>query len=62
MQGDRLAIIPALHHLEDLRQALVWAEVVVLLKVSSVYPQVWQQLKQLNLLPHSSVVGPGQFL
>ena len=56
VQDDRLAIIPALHRLEDLRQVLTWAEVVVLLKVSSVYPQVWQQLKQLNLLQYSSIV------
>ena len=56
VQGDRLAIIPALHHLDDLTAALSWAEVVVLLKVSSVYPQVWQQLKQLNLLEQSAIV------
>ena len=30
VQGDRLAIIPALHRLEDLSQVLTWAEVVVL--------------------------------
>ncbi len=56
VQGDRLAIIPALHGIDDLESVLAWAEVVVLLKVSSVYPQVWQHLKQLNLLQHSSIV------
>lgn len=55
-QRDRLAILPTLQRLENLTEALTWADVVVLLKVSSVYPQVWQLLKQHNLLQSSSVV------
>lgn len=55
-QRDRLAILPTLQRLENLTEALTWADVVVLLKVSSVYSQVWQILKQHNLLQFSSVV------
>lgn len=55
-QRDRLAILPTLQRLENLTEALTWADVVVLLKVSSVYPKVWQILKQHNLLQSSSVV------
>ncbi|ABW26862.1 precorrin-2 C(20)-methyltransferase [Acaryochloris marina] len=55
-QRDRLAILPTLQRLENLTEALTWADVVVLFKVSSVYPQVWQVLKQHNLLQSSSIV------
>jgi precorrin-2/cobalt-factor-2 C20-methyltransferase len=63
VQGDRLAILPALHRLADLAAVLAWAEVVVLLKVSRVYPQVWQTLNELQCLDRSYVVvraGTGQ--
>ena len=56
VQNDRLAILPALHRLSDLAEALTWAEVVVLLKISSVYPQIWQTLHQLQRLENSYVV------
>ncbi|MBD2100562.1 precorrin-2 C(20)-methyltransferase [Leptolyngbya sp. FACHB-261] len=53
---QKLAVLPTLHSLSELEQALRWAEVVVLLKVSSVYPQVWQILRQHDLLRQSHIV------
>ena len=53
---QRLAILPAIHAIAELETALDCAEVVVLLKVSSVYRQVWQILHQRNLLQFSSIV------
>ena len=58
---QRLAILPAIHTVEELATALDWAEVVVLLKVSSVYQQVWQILQQRNLLSSSWVVEKATF-
>ncbi len=55
-QRDRLAILPALQRLADLTDALAWADVVVLLKVSRVYSAVWQILQERNLLQTSCVV------
>lgn len=55
-QGDRLAILPALYSLEHLETALTWADVVVLMKVSSVYPAVWSWLQRRNLLRQSGVI------
>lgn len=54
--SDRLAILPALYTVGELEAALAWADVVVLLKVSSVYAQVWSVLNQQGLLEHSYVV------
>ncbi len=56
MQRDRLAILPALYCPDDLMAVMTWAEVVVLMKVGSVYRQVWSLLNQAQLLPHSYVV------
>ena len=53
---QRLTILPALYTVRELETALLTAEVVVLLKVSSVYQQVWQILQQRNLLESSFVV------
>ncbi|MBE9047196.1 precorrin-2 C(20)-methyltransferase [Pleurocapsales cyanobacterium LEGE 10410] len=58
---QRLAILPALHTVEELSAALDWAEVVVLLKVNSVYQQVWQILKQRDLLNSSWIVEKATF-
>jgi precorrin-2/cobalt-factor-2 C20-methyltransferase len=55
--SDKLAVLPALHQIADLETALDWAEVVVLMKVSSVYPQVWQLLRSRGLLPHSHAIA-----
>ena len=66
IRNQRLVILPALYTLEDLEQTLRWADIVVLLKVSSVYPQVWEILRRFNLLKHAWVVEratqPGQVI
>jgi precorrin-2/cobalt-factor-2 C20-methyltransferase len=53
---QKMAVLPALYSVQELETALDWAEVVVLLKVSSVYSQVWQILEQRNLLASSAIV------
>lgn len=55
-QAERLAILPALYSLSDLEKTLDWAEVIVLMKVNRVYHQVWQILKQHQLLNQSYIV------
>lgn len=55
-QRDRLAVLPALYHVEELKQAAQWADVLVLMKVGSVYSQVWKILKDLRLLSSSALV------
>jgi precorrin-2/cobalt-factor-2 C20-methyltransferase len=56
VQAEKLAVLPALYSLADLEQTLDWADVVVLMKVSSVYRQVWSLLQQRQLLSQSWVV------
>lgn len=56
MQAQRLVVLPALYHVSELETALQWADVVVLMKVSSVYEQVWSILQQHQLLSRSYVV------
>lgn len=58
---QKMAVLPALYSVRELETALDWAEVVVLLKVSSVYPQVWQILQQRNLLEKSAIVEKATF-
>lgn len=58
---ERLAVLPALHTVKELENALSWAEVVVLLKFSSVYQQVWEMLKQYQLLDSSYIVEKATF-
>ena len=58
---QRLTILPALYTVDELETALDTAEVLVLLKVSSVYQQVWQILQQRNLLERSFVVEKASF-
>lgn len=58
---QRLAILPAIYAIAELETALDWAEVVVLLKVSSVYQEVWQILQQRGLLDCSSIVEKATF-
>ncbi len=55
-RSQRLTILPTLYHLHELETALNSAEVVVLMKFSSLYPQVWELLQQKGLLASSSVV------
>lgn len=56
IRSQKLAILPALYHVSELETALQWAEVVVLMKVSSVYTPVWQVLERHQLLEHSYIV------
>ncbi|MDX2228595.1 MAG: precorrin-2 C(20)-methyltransferase [Leptolyngbyaceae cyanobacterium bins.349] len=56
LRGDRLVVLPALYQAEELEAVLTWADVVVLMKVSSVYPQVWSVLQRQGLLNRSYVV------
>ncbi len=57
VQSDKLVVLPALYTVADLDAALTWADVVVLLKVGSVYAQVWQRLEQRQLLEQSWVIA-----
>ncbi len=56
VSNQRLTILPAIYTVADLETALDSAEVVVLLKVSSVYQQVWQILHKRGLLESSWIV------
>lgn len=58
---ERLAILPALHTFKELETTLTWAEVVILLKVSSVYQTVWKILEQHQLLSSSYIVEKATF-
>ncbi len=61
VRNQRLAVLPALYHVGELENVLRWADVVVLMKVSSVYPQVWQMLKEKDLLSRSWLVERATF-
>ena len=56
VQAERLLILPALYRVSDLSTAIAQADVIVLMKVGSVYAQVWQVLAQHQLLSRSTVV------
>lgn len=56
MRQERLVVLPALYAVEELEAVLEWADVVVLMKVSSVYQQVWKVLQRQNLLDSSWVI------
>ena len=56
VQAQRLVVLPALYHVSELETALQSADVLVLMKVSSVYEQVWPVLQQHQLLSRSYVV------
>ena len=58
---QKMTVLPALYSIEELETALDLAEIVVLLKVSSVYEQVWQILEQRNLLTKSAIVEKATF-
>ncbi len=55
-QNQRLVVLPALYNVRELETALDWADVVVLMKVNSVYEQVWNVLEQRQLLERAYVV------
>jgi precorrin-2/cobalt-factor-2 C20-methyltransferase len=56
IRQERLVVLPALYSVGELEAVLDWADVVVLMKVSSVYEQVWQVLQRRSLLENSWVV------
>lgn len=56
IRDQRLLVLPALYTIADLEAAIATADVIVLMKVSSVYEQVWEVLQRHHLLPHSYVV------
>lgn len=58
---QKMAILPALYSVKELETVLNWAEVVILLKVSSVYGEVWQLLQQRKLLASSAIVEKATF-
>ncbi|MEM6503258.1 MAG: precorrin-2 C(20)-methyltransferase [Cyanobacteria bacterium P01_C01_bin.89] len=53
---EKVAILPALYEVSELDHALDWAEVVILMKVGSVFDQVWNCLRSRNLLDHACLV------
>ncbi|AFZ43152.1 precorrin-2 C20-methyltransferase [Halothece sp. PCC 7418] len=55
-RSQRLIILPTLYHLEELEKAFQVAEVVVLMKFSSLYSQIWELLQTKNLLDHSYII------
>ncbi len=56
IRQQRLVVLPALYTIDELEKVLVWAEVIVLMKVSSVYQTVWQILQKRNLLKQAWIV------
>lgn len=61
VRDQRLVILPALYNVATLESVLDWADRVVLMKVASVYPQVWQVLERKGLLAQSWVVERATF-
>ena len=53
---QRLLVLPALYQVSELESALQQADIIVLMKVSSVYAQVWSILQAHDLLRSSYVV------
>ncbi len=62
VRSQRLIILPTLYHLDELETALNAAEVVVLMKVSSLYAEVWELLEKKELLDRSWVVEKATML
>lgn len=60
-RNQRLAVLPAIYTMGELEAVLEWADVVVLMKVSSVYEQVWQVLQSHQLLDRSWIVERATF-
>lgn len=55
-QDQALAILPALYKVEELESVLNWADIIVLMKVASVYVKVWQVLAKKGLLENARIV------
>lgn len=56
VRDQRLVVLPAIYNVGELETILDWADVVVLMKVNSVYSKVWQVLHRRQLLEHACVV------
>lgn len=56
IRDQRLTILPALYTVEELEATLLQADVVVLMKIRSVYQQVWEVLERRGLLDFAYVV------
>ena len=54
--AEKITILPVLYDVSELTHSLEWADVVVLMKVSSVFGQVWHTLKEKGLLEQASLV------
>lgn len=55
-RADRLIVLPALYVVSELETAIATADVVVLMKVGSVYREVWSVLERHHLLARSFIV------
>jgi precorrin-2/cobalt-factor-2 C20-methyltransferase len=56
VRRQKLTILPALYHIEQLENIIKQTDILVLMKVTSVYSQVWDILQQFNLLEQASIV------
>ena len=56
IRQQRLVVLPAFYTVDELEKVLDWAEVIVLMKVSSVYETVWKILQKRNLLKNAWIV------
>lgn len=56
VRSQRLTILPALYSMAELEAAIQSSDVIVLMKMSSVYDQIWTVLQRYNLLNNSHVV------
>ncbi len=61
IQHQKLVVLPAIYTIKELEEVLNWAEVIVLLKVSSVYTQVWKVLQKNNLFKSAWIVEKASF-
>ncbi len=56
VRHQRLVVLPTLYNVDELPPILQWADVLVLMKVSSVYDRVWHVLANHQLLERSYLV------
>jgi precorrin-2/cobalt-factor-2 C20-methyltransferase len=56
VRDQRLVVLPALYNVGELEKVLDWADVLVLMKVNSVYEEVWNVLHRRQLLEQAWVV------
>lgn len=56
IRAQRLLVLPALYNVSELETSLDAADVLVLMKVSSVYQQIWSVLNRRGLLQRSYIV------